>query len=54
MTVASRPCPLSRPHCLALLAFALAAEKPSYSDADELRRGSCATAAAPLPEPARQ
>ena len=38
MTAASRPCPLSRPHCLALLAFALAAEKPSCSDADEHRR----------------
>ena len=38
MTAVSRPCPLSRPHCLALLAFVLAAEKPSCSDAEELRR----------------
>ena len=38
MTAASRPCPLSRPHCPALLAFALAAEKPSCSDVEELHR----------------
>ena len=38
MTVASRPCPLSCPHCLALLVFPLATEKPSCSDAEELRR----------------
>ena len=31
MTAASRPCPLSRPHYLVLLAFALAAEKPRSS-----------------------
>ena len=38
MTAASCPCPISRPHCLALLAFALAVEKPSCSDAEELHR----------------
>ena len=38
MTAVSCPCPLSHPHCLALLAFALTMEKPSYSDAEELRR----------------